>query len=226
MDPKLKLKPIELIDIGIDKYTKIPVPILNNNVISTFNTENGLPTDTFILEFDANYSNKIFSITISVDYAIQLSFNFGDGITERYDVFPTGSIFLIHEYPSGITYTITVSGWIEKITEMIILPYETLEGGLISASIRNLKKLNTLDLSKNRLTTLNIDGLIHLNRIALDDNYLPNDIIDDLYIDADTFLTFNGYLSITGTNNGSPSIYSQDSINNLTLKGWELYYNY
>jgi len=225
MDPKLKLKPVELIDIGIDKYTKIPVPILNDNVITTFDMENGVPTDTFILEFDANYSNKTFSINLSVDYPINLSFNFGDGIIEMHDVFPTGNLYLIHEYVSAITYTISISGWLEKITELIILPHITTNGGLLSASIRNLKRLDLLDLSKNRLTELDLNGLIYLNRISLDDNYFPNDIVDDLYITADTFLTFNGYLSITGVNNGTPSIYSDNSISNLLLKGWELYYN-
>lgn len=34
MDTLLTLKPIELIDIGIDKLTKIPIPILNENVVS------------------------------------------------------------------------------------------------------------------------------------------------------------------------------------------------
>ena len=50
MDPKLNLKPIELIDVGIDKFTKIPIPILNENMISTFEMENNVPSDTFILQ--------------------------------------------------------------------------------------------------------------------------------------------------------------------------------
>jgi hypothetical protein len=54
---------------------------------------------------------------------------------------------------------------------------------------------------------------------------LPNDVIDDLYIEADTFLTFGGTMSTIGTTNGKPSIYSDISRNSLNSKGWNLSYN-
>jgi hypothetical protein len=75
MDPKLKLKPVELIDIGIDKLTKIPTPILNNNTISTYTVENGVPIDTFVINFNAFYSNQTLITTISSDYEINLNFD-------------------------------------------------------------------------------------------------------------------------------------------------------
>ena len=42
MDIKLSLKPIELIDIGIDKHTKMPVPIQIENIVPTDNIVNNI----------------------------------------------------------------------------------------------------------------------------------------------------------------------------------------
>lgn len=224
MDPKLQLKPIELLDIGIDKLTKIPVPILNDNMVSTFDTDNGVPSDSFVLTFDANYSNKIFLTTITSRYLMNLSFDYGDGVTESW-LITTGGTSITHTYASAITYTITATGWIEKITSLIILPASG-TGGLTSASISKIKTLSYLNLTNNRLTKLSLVGLIYLNTITLTDNYFPNDVIDDLYIEADTFLTFSGKMDTTGTNNGKPSGYSLASRNSLTVnKWWTLSYN-
>lgn len=225
MDPKLTLKPIELIDIGIDKLTKIPVPILYDNMISTFDIEDGVPTDSCFFEFDAKYSNKIFSITIVSDYLINLSFNYGDNSNIQNFLITTGGTSILYEFASAITYTITISGWIEKIKSISVLSVSG-DGGVLSAILSKIKKLSYLDLTNNRLTNLNLNGLIYLNTIKLDDNYLPNDVIDDLYIEADTFLTFNGNMSTTGNNNGKPSVYSNQSRNSLEVyKGWILNYN-
>lgn len=226
MDPNLRLKPIELLDIGIDKHTKIPIPILNNNVISTFNMDNGVPVDSFIFTFDSTYSNKGVSATISSTYNIILSFNWGDGSAVDNWTITSGGTSVSHIYTSATTYTITAYGWLEKINSLIILPSGSTYGGITAANILALKKLTNLNLSNNRLTKLSLDGMIYLNNISLDNNYLTNDVIDDLYIEADTFLTFNGNMSTLGTTNGKPSIYSDFARNSLTsYKGWTLNYN-
>lgn len=219
MDPKLKLKPTELIDIGIDKYTKIPVPILSSNMISIFDIENGIPTDSFIFKYNSNYDLN-FSATIILDYPITLSIDYGDGFTEN-RIMLTGGTTIGRNYTSAITYTITITGWLDKVVGII-----SNNGSISSISLNYVKKLSYLDLSNNRLTNLELDGLVYLNTIKLDDNYFPNNIIDDLYIITDTFLTFNGNMSTTGTNNGKPSIYSNSAITSLSsYKGWTLLYN-
>jgi hypothetical protein len=218
MDSKLKFKPIELLDIGIDKLTKIPIPILNDNIISTFDMENGVPTDSFILTYDAS-SGYTFQMTLTSSDTILLSLDYGDGSTGSF-LISTGGTPVTHTYLSAITYTITASGWLEKITNFICL------NGITHVEINNIKKLNYLDLSNNHLTKLNLDGMIYLNFINLEDNYLSNDEVDDIYIVADTFLTFAGYINTVGTNNGKPSVYSEASREDLDLnKNWTLSYN-
>lgn len=219
MDPKLKLKPIELLNIGIDKLTKIPVPILNDNIISTFDVDNGVPVDTFILTYDTNYGGTDISIYVSSDYGITLSIDYGDDTTENWLV--SGDTTINHIYPSALTYTVTVSGWIEKVITLI-LP----SGGFTDAYLNKLKRLSYLDINGNRLINLNLEGMIYLNNINLNDNYFPNDVIDDLYIVTDTFLTFGGTISTIGDNNGVPSIYSFNARNSLSVnKEWTLNYN-
>lgn len=66
MDPKLKLKPIELIDIGIDKHTKIPIPILNTNIVVTYDE-----TDTFEVEIK-DINNNIDNIILVDGLTIEL----------------------------------------------------------------------------------------------------------------------------------------------------------
>lgn len=223
MDPNLKLKPIELIDIGIDKLTKIPVPILNQNIVSTFDINNGLPTDTFIFTIDATYSN--FFMTITTDYDINLTFNYGDGIIETWLIL-SGGTSISHSYSSNQLYTITASGWLDKINSIVITPFGSTTGGITSASLNLVNKLINLDLSNNRLTNIDLSGLVYINTINLKDNYLTNDIIDDLYINADTSLNNNiGYVRTDGINNGKPSVYSDIARNSLDKKGWVLTYN-
>lgn len=215
MDSKLYLKPTELIDIGIDKLTKIPVPILNDNVISTYDTENGTPSDSFTLTFvGAEFVANLISY-----YDTVISVNFGDGSIVGLLILSGTGTQILHTYYSAFTYTITFTGWLDKIKSL------TCNAGLISVSINRLKKLSILNLQGNSLIDLDINGLIYLNSINLNDNYFPNDVIDDLYIEADTFLTFSGNISTTGTNNGKPSIYSEISRNSLNDKEWTLNYN-
>lgn len=223
MDTKLKLKPIELIDIGIDKLTKIPVPILNDNMVSTFDNDNGVPVDSFTIVFDSHFGD--FSATLYSNYQIDLSLDYGDGNTQDFVLSSGTSTSIIHNYTSAATYTITATGWLDKITSLIILPYNYSIGGTNTVSINNMKNLSYLDLTGNYLTQINLDGMISLNTIKLIDNYFSNDEIDDIYNVADTFLTFGGYINTTGDNNGKPSVYSNIARTSLISKGWTLNYN-
>ena len=91
--------------------------------------------------------------------------------------------------------------------------------GLTSVSLTNLKKLITLDLSNNYLTTININGLIYLKYIYLGYNNI-SDVDYDIYISADTFLSLNGTIDTTG--NALPTVYSEQDRNSLKIKGWVL----
>jgi len=223
MDPKLKLKPVEILDIGIDKLTKIPVPIYNDNVVSTYDMENNLPTDTISFTFDSNYSNNTFGITLTTNYETKLYFNYGDGNTSEATI--NGTSYLPYTYTSFSIYTITISGWLNKLTDIILLPLPSSDGGLLSINIRNARKLNNLNLSGNLLTSIDISGLIYLNNIDLSNNYLTNDEIDDIYINADTTVKYTGSIDTTGTNNGTPSVYSSYARSSLLSKSWTLNYN-
>ena len=59
---------------------------------------------------------------------------------------------------------------------------------------------------------------INLNNINLSDNFLTNDIVDDIFITLDTFFIYNGYINIDGPNNGIPSSYAETPIRDLKYK--------
>jgi hypothetical protein len=217
MDTKLKLKPIEVLDIGIDKLTKIPVPILNVNMVSTYDMDGGVPSDSFLLYYNAGYGYTFYVTLVSSD-SFNLYIDYGDGTNET-NMILTGGTIVSHTYTSATTYTITMSGWLDKITSLTVL------NGLSSVSINYLKKLSTLNLSGNILTNINIENMIYLKNINLSNNYFLNDEIDDIYNTADTFLIFGGSIDTTGANNGTPSVYSTNAINSLINKFWTLNFN-
>jgi len=223
MDPKLTFKPIELLDVGIDKLTKIPVPILIDNMISTFDNDDGVPVDSFNIVFDSNYSSGYLTITLTSTYPTNLTFDFDDGYTPTLLI--SGDTVVQNYYATSGKYSVNVFGDLNKITRMFINPSGTTVGGLVSASLNNLKKLSYLDLSDNLLSQLNIEGMIYLNNIILKNNYIYNNYIDDLYNTSDMIPLFNGTIDTTGTNNGTPSVYSLEARNNLIFKGWSLNYN-
>jgi hypothetical protein len=217
MDPKLKLKPIELLDVGIDKLTKIPIPILNENMLSTYDMDNGVPADSFLLSYNASFGN--FYATITSSDSFNLYIDWGDGTNES-NLILTGGTVISHTYTSAITYNIIATGWLEKIINLNIS-----NGGISSVSINYLKKLVNLNLSNNILTKINLENLIYLKYIYLENNYFSNDEIDDIYNTADTFLTFGGIIDTTGINNGKPSVYSSAAIESLSSKFWTLNFN-
>lgn len=223
MDTKLTFKPIELLDVGIDKLTKMPVPILNENIVSTYQNENGIPINSFTFIFDSNYSNSIVLMTITTDYNTTLFFDWGDGDTFSIPIL--GDTTVYHQFTTLSQFEISVFGDLDKVTRLFINPIITTTGGVVSASLNNLRKLTTLDLSDNLLTSLNIEDMIYLSTIVLKNNYLYNDDIDDIYATADTIPLFNGTIDTTGTNNGVPSVYSSIARTNLAFKGWSLLYN-
>lgn len=224
MDSNLILKPIELLDIGIDKLTKMPVPILNENMVSTFDNDNGVPTSTFNFTYDASYGGLTIIISLSAIYPTNITFDFGSGQTETFLV-QTGNTSKTHVYTYLRQYTITIYGDLDKISKL----YLNGCGGIISANLNNLRKLIILDISGNRLTSLNLGGMIYLQNISVKDNYLYNDDIDDVYATTDLIpynpLAVAKSLDTTGPNNGTPSSYSTIAISNLTFKGWTLLHN-
>lgn len=225
MDSKLTLKPIELLDIGIDKLTKIPIPILNNNVTSEYDNDNGIPIDSFYIQFNSNYSESTLLIELSSTYPTSLTFDFGDSVTYSVPYLANIPSSIKHIYSTLGIFEVRVFGDLSKITRLFVSPSGT-TGGVMSVSISNLKLLNELAISNSLLSTINIEKLIYLNNINLYNNYLSNSEIDNVFNLADTFMTTNGNIEIRGINNGTPSTYSSYSRNDLTTnKRWVLNYN-
>ena len=221
MDTSLTLKPIELIDIGIDKLTKIPIPILSDNMISIYNIdESGIPIDSlsFIINTSLSINGLSGSCTINSVYPITLTFNWGNNRFNQVNI--SGNTTIDENsgfyYDSNGTYTILITGGVSLITN-----FEMINQGITSILPYNLKKLTFFNLSGNSLTTINMDGLIYLKYIYLQYNKII-DVDFDIYIAADTFLSFNGYINTVG--NSSPTIYSEIDRNNLISKGWTLTY--
>jgi hypothetical protein len=225
MDSKLTLKPIELLDIGIDKLTKIPIPILNDNVTSEYDNDNGIPIDSFYIQFNSNYSNSTLLIELSAPtFPTSLTFDFGDGTTEQHTI--SLPFIYQHIYSTTDIFDIRIFGDLNKIERFYVSPSGT-TGGVMSASISNLKYLKEFAIPNSLLTTINIEKLIYLENINLYNNYLSNSEIDNVFIIADTFMTTDGTINISGVNNGKPSVYSLYSRNDLisSNKRWLLNYN-
>lgn len=72
MDSKLKLKPIELIDIGIDKHTKIPVPILNTNIVATYDNADNFKIE--VINIEKNIDNIILVDGLTIEI-VKLRYN-------------------------------------------------------------------------------------------------------------------------------------------------------
>jgi len=214
VDTKLRFKPIELIDIGIDKHTKMPMPILSDNIIYTNDVVDGIPINTFTL----TVSTLSFDIEINNVRNISLSVNYGDGTTATL----TGTTIIDnHTFLTTTPKTIQFSGDLDKITGMTCM-----NCGLKSAYITKLIKISHLNLSGNTLEEINLDGLVSLNNIDLSYNSLNASAIDDVFIYANTFLTYAGQIDVRGTNNAYPSIYSETARDNLiNNKLWTLYCN-
>lgn len=214
MDTLLTLKPIELIDVGIDKLTKLPVPILNDNIVSNWEYDGfNLPIDYIIIEFDGS---KDFNCYISAKIPITLTFNWGDDSnSQNYSFNPYNTVPIKQYLESGI-YTINIIGPVSLITELKI------GSGVRSIYLKDCKNLQSLDLSNNYLTTIDLDGLINLYHIDVSNN----DIVDvdyDIYITADTvpisILNASKYL-INTYGNSLPTIYSKENRDSLYYKGW------
>lgn len=214
MDTKLKFKPIELIDIGIDKHTKIPMPILADNIIFTNDVVNGVPINSFTIKV----STLSFNMKINNIRNISLSINYGDGTLKTL----TGTTITdSHTYLTNTEKTIEISGDLDKITG-----FTCTDSGIVEIHILKLFKLNHLYLSGNSIEEIDIKGIVSLNTIDIKNNYLNASSIDDIIINANTFLTYNGLIELTGTNNSKPSVYSELAIDNLTNnKLWTLNYN-
>lgn len=219
MDTKLSLKPIELIDIGIDKHTKMPMPILTENLVYTNDNDDGVPLNTFVLKL----KSTTLSVKMDCEKSISLEINFGD---TGYTTTVSGDTILVnYTYPSIVEKTITITGDLNKITGLTCVNV-----GLNDVDISTLKKLKYLNLSGNTLTFVNLTGLFNLNYIDLNNNNLNSSSTDDVFIQANTFLAYGngidiGIINVVGINNSPPSTYSLLERTNLqNIKRWTLNY--
>lgn len=217
MDTLLTLKPIELIDIGIDKLTKIPIPILNENVVSDWDYDSmNLPIDYIVIEYDGSYE---FNSNINSKIPITITFDWGDGSSSNQNI-GLGGIGnqTGHTYAQSGIYTINIIGPVSLINSLII------GSGMTSINLSECKSLEYLDLRNNKLTTIDLDGLINLKNISLQNNNIV-DVDYDIYIIADTFPISNTSTYLINTfGNSPPTIYSEEARNSLIIKGWGLTY--
>jgi len=218
MDTSLTLKPVELIDIGIDKLTKLPIPILNDNIISTLTVDDdNIPIDSLIFVINTLKNSLSVSFTIVSSNSMTLSADWGDGkVAQKINIIEENENVINYDYDDNGIYTINISGGVSLINSLVMN-----NQGVTSIIIRNLKKLNILSLKKNYLSTIDINGLIELNSINVSGNSIL-DVDYDIYIPANTFLSYNGNIDTTG--NALPTSYSDLDRNSLLSKGWTIIY--
>ena len=226
-DPNLVFKPIELIEIGVDKHTKIPIPILNDNFSITYDLLTGATSGT--TTGSTSYDSFSFTVKgiLSFNYILQsvaptiLNINWGDGTSGETIVF-NGYYIGSHTYVSGgnTIETSIFSGNLQYITHL-----SANGNNIISANVTKISNMTSLDLSSNHLMNpLDITGLIYITNLYLNDNYLLE--CDSYYnnIDSNGSL-MNGTINTGGGNNAIVTSSSASSRSSLSLKGWVLTYN-
>jgi len=230
-DPNLTYKPIELIEIGVDKHTKIPIPILNENLLITSST--GYSYDSFWFKIDAfsiisESLTFTFSFILISEYSTSLDINWGDGTSETINLWgwditdPLGKEQPYsgdHEFLAGQSYTITFSGNLSSIYYLYVNG-----NNITETNILKIKNLQSLFLNDNLLTDLDISNLIYLNKLYLNKNKLLN--TDKFFTTLNSNGLLYGNIDTGGTGNAVVTDLSlQDRINNLILKCWSLIYN-
>ena len=228
-DPNLVFKPIELIEIGVDKHTKIPIPILNDNLSMTYDLLTGATSGTTT----GSTSYDSFSFTVKADpvfnytlYSVApttLNINWGDG--------GSGETITFNGYYVGSHSYGPISGTIGSQTSVFngdlqyINQLSANGNNIISANLIKLSNLTSLDLSNNKFVyPLNITGLIYLTNLNLSVNYFLE--CDSYYniIDSNGSL-LNGNINTGGGGNASVTSSSSSARTSLNLKGWTLVYN-
>ena len=226
-DPNLTYKPIELIEIGVDKHTRIPIPILNENLLIIHDTITGTTsgsttgtTSSDIFSFEVKFVSLInFNYILHSISPTTLNIDWGDGTLET--ILVNGGYSSSHSYVNSDFYLITFQGNLQYIDTL------TATGRIISSDISKLKNLISLNLSNNPLPSVDISQLIYITNLNLSNNLLTD---SDLYFNIlDSFGTSFGNIDTSGGYgiyyNSSVTSTSNLSRTNLGLKGWTLTFN-
>jgi len=229
-DPNLIYKPIELIEIGIDKHTKIPIPVLTENLQITYDLLTGVTSgsttgstshDSF--KFLTKMTNGTFSYSLISSNSTTLTIDWGDGTTLETISF-NGVYSGSHVYMADQFLTITFSGDLQFIYYVFAA-----NNVIFKADVSKLKNLITLNLNDNVLPEIDINGLIYLNDLHLKNNNLETSLsvnnVDVLFNILDTNGKINGDIDTSGTGNSAVTNSSLTARNNLISKGWTLAYN-
>jgi hypothetical protein len=221
-DPHLIYKPIELIEIGVDKHTKIPIPILNENLSITYDLLTGATSGTTtgstsydIFTFSLK-SASIFNYSLISNDSTDLSIDWGDGNAENITF--NGVYSNSHTYLITQDYPVTFQGDLQHIKNL------TANGNIMMGDITKIINLESLDLSNNSLIDMNINGLIYLKNLNLNDN---------VFLDSDKYFNiinsngsmYGGLIDTAGGTNGYITSTSLASRNSLLSRMWTLYYN-
>jgi hypothetical protein len=98
---------------------------------------------------------------------------------------------------------------------------------LTNVNVRQSPLLETLDVGDNFLTSLNFDGCPYLKFIYAANNVFSTTTVDNLFMSAsnaaDTYSLNDGVISLNDSN-GIPSDASLAARENLTSRGWDVYY--
>ena len=207
-DPDLIYKPIELIEIGIDKHTKIPIPILNENLQLTYDLLTGVTSgsttgstsyDSF--KFVTKMTNGTFSYSLISSNSTTLTIDWGDGSSLETISF-NGVHSGTHIYISDQLLTITFSGDLQYIYYVFAA-----NNVIFKTDVSKLKNLVTLNLNDNVLSEIDINGLIYLNDLHLKNNNIETTLsvnnVDVLFNILDTNGKINGDIDTSGTGNSS-----------------------
>jgi hypothetical protein len=221
-DSNLTYKPIELIEIGVDKHTKIPIPILNENLLISYDTIIIVTGDTTGITSTNKFTFYI-KATIGMNFncifystnSTSLNINWGDGTIE--DINFNTYHLIGHTYLDNEFFTITFIGDLQYITSL------TADGAIINTDIITIKNLSSLTLANNLLLDLNINNLMYLTYLNLENNSLLD--VDKYYNSLSSNGLLSGYINTSGNNNSVVTSLSNASRSNLISYGWNLIYN-
>jgi len=222
-DPNLTYKPIELIDIGVDKHTKIPLPILTENLLITYDLLTGVTSgsttgstsyDTFTFIVDSSTS---FSYTFESTNTTTLSVDWGDGSSLENITF-SGVYSGSHTFASDGVFRVIFSGDLQYIYHL------SSNSNLINkVDITKIKNLTTLNLNDNIIDEMEINDLVYLRYLYLNTNTF--DDVDKFFNELDSNGLINGVIDTGGTGNAPVTATSLVARTNLVSKGWTLTYN-
>jgi hypothetical protein len=219
-DKNLYFKPIELIEIGVDKHTKIPIPILNENMVISYDLLTGSTSGSTSYDyftFQIKGSTTTFNYILNSTSLTTLNINWGDGNIDNISF--TGPYIGTHSYliASLSDYFITFTGDLQYIIWL-----EAGNDEILSTNILNLKNLIFLSLPYNSLNTLNINGLLYITKLNLESNSLLE--TDSFYNLLNSNGLYDGDIRTIGGSNAVVTSLSSVARTNLLAKGWTLAY--